>query len=699
MHASDRNYLGLPWQDGGRTFAGVDCVGLAWLWLRENKFVTGSAPKSDRSKSAATVLQGSCRKAAPEAWERGDVVFFADKTGRLAHVAIYLGSRRLLHILTGCTSRVDTGTELLRRLGLKPAGAVSPENVPALAEALADPALGDANTIVLLVVALALSAASALLAPSLSGFKSRYGAYGDAALLTQRNTEIPLPDVLGEMVVAGNNVYQELPDKGAAVSDPQKWNQVIVLASGPVSLIDSNTGIRIKGVDYSDTGFFNGTNDGMALNPDQDKDNAVTGTISPDSNVPSLTLYDGAHGITVPVDIRASYDRTFPVSGFPGCAYIVFRFMDSTKFSNFNLTCRIQGRKCRTFDADGFVTATASAESLADADGSKVRFKLAQTDIVSVASVTVNGTSYSEISASAQTGNVYQLNRTKGFLEFITAPAAAATILITYDYYVRAWSDNPAMHIIYLLTESLRGRGFDENRIDWASAVDARDYYDESITWHTSNGAVTGVRFKTDYAVDDRKPIQEHLQALLDGCNSILFLSAGKLFLKPKKDEATVFAFDDTNIVVDADGSSTFVVEYEDRATKANRIRVFYHSEDTLNAETEAKADDEDNQIAREARIGNDGVVEKNLKLPAVTNQSQAERLADIFVRDQTGGNRILKWKTNIKGIPLQPGDLVTVDVAVLTSPVTVRIESFEFDEEDRMEISGREFVAAAVSI
>ena len=44
---------------------------------------------------------------------------------------------------------------------------------------------------------------------------------------------------------------------------------------------------------------------------------------------------------------------------------------------------------------------------------------------------TVDATSYSAISAAAQTGNVYHLNKLKGYVEFLSAPASGAAILIS----------------------------------------------------------------------------------------------------------------------------------------------------------------------------------------------------------------------------------------------------------------------------
>lgn len=695
MNAADRKYIGLPWQAGGRSRAGVDCVGLAWLWLTKEGGLNFPAPESERNKRCGEVLQARCKQSA---WERGDLVFFK-KRGHIVHVAVHLGEGKLLHILNGYESRVDNGMKLLERAGCYFAGVIDRRDVEGMVAAMADPWLGSPGTIILLIVSIALSAISALMTPSLSGFKSKNGRYGAGALVTQRNPEVPLPDILGQVVVAGNGVYQQLPDRSGTTSNPQKWNQVIVLASGPITEFDANTGLRIKGVDYSDKYFFDGTNvDGIFLSPAQTKAEAVTGSINSDSNVPSLTLYDGTHDISVPVDVRAQYDRGFPIYGFSGTAYLVLRAMHATTFANLNFTVRVKGRALRTFDEDGFIVNSVSSENAGTGDGVTVRFKLDFEDIVAVSAVTAGATSYTEISASNQSGDIFSVNRTKGYIEFITAPASG-TISVSYTYYDRAWSNNPAVQVAYLLTENRRGRGFDASRIDWVAMVAARDYFDETVSWTNGGGVTSEARYVSNYAIDDRKPIVDHLRSVLDACNAMLFLSNGKFVLRPRTAEASVFSFDTSNILVGDEGESSLEVTYEDRSGKPNRAKLFYHSDENLNAESDTPADDEDNQNARSARLGNGGVVDRDLKLPAVTTLTQAERLGEMYVREQTGGNRVLKWTANIRGLALQPMDVVEVTHPALEGALDVRIEELEHDENDRLVITAREYVPSAVDL
>lgn len=714
---NDSAYLNLPWKPHGRSTAGVDCVGLAWLWLTREMNLPLPPPKPAAPLSSPIFSQYAPRLSD---LHRGDIILFSStpstpstssisstpstpSTPRVTHVAIALDSTpRLLHIIHGAESRIENGFTLLRRCGLSPVAAIPASDSQALAAALADPRLGDAVSLILLAVSFALSFASGFLSPAtadeITALSGKYGK-NSVGLETASNPELPLPDILGGITVAGNSVYQQTPDKDALVDNdpPQAWCQIVVLNSGPSVYIDTGDGFQINGVNYQDKSFFSGSNHGVYLNPAQTKAEAWTGTIGTDTLVPSVTIYPGDYDITVPVDIRAQYDRSFPVYGLSGCSYLAFRFINSENFSRPNFTIRVHGRYCRTFSAAGFTTTAVANESLAGADGTKVRFKLATSDIAAVSAVTVNGTAYSRISASTQTGNLYHLNATKGFIEFITAPANAATILVSYTYYPREFTRNPASHIVYLLTEPRRGKAFSADRIDWAAAVVARDYYDEEITWVNSNGSTTGPRYETNYALDQSRPVQDHLQAILDACQSILFLSGGKFILRPIKSEASVFSFNSTNILVDSDGKSTFSATLVDRSGKANRLKVTFYSDENLNAETEVIADDEANQAERSGRGGDNGISEATLKLPAVTTFPQAERLALSTLAENVGSNWRYSWRTTVKALALQPGDVVDVTHGTLpTITRYLRITSLTHDENDYLAIEATEYVPAA---
>ncbi len=709
MSENDYQFIGIPWKEFGRSRNGCDCAGVVLLWMQEQMGITlPDTPKfegqDDRDAMSRAMLGGDIARKAPKEWNRGDVLFFQTRAGKISHVAVCLGGDRLLHIVNGGTSHIVNGLTLLRRVGLEYAGHLHATD-PRLSEVLNRPGIGTIDPVTaiigLFVVGILLSAASALLAPNARKNRNQNGRYADDGLITEASPKLPLPTILGRMNVAGNSPYTSFVDKSQTVTDEtlMKFNKVVVIGHAPVEQWEYHQALQINATNWADTYWHDGTNiDGMVVNPTQDKDNAVTGTIAGDSNVPSITLYDGAHAISVPVDIRAHYDRSFPVYGFNGCAYAVIRAINRQKFQQINLTARVKGVKCRTFTSAGFDVETVSAESLTGADGSKVRFKLAFDDIISVTSVEVNSTAYSAMSASAQTGNVYHLNRTKGYIEFLNAPAASATIEVDYTYHPREWSQNPATLIAHVFTEKGFGMGYDADRLNWTTFADARDYFDEPVFWEGREVP----RYTADYVMDYRRPMQEHMEALKAACQSFLFPSQGRFVLIPRRaDTASVVSFNTANILAPDNDSdepdSTVQVSFPDRSQRANRLKVFFQNEEAFNAEDEAVADNERDQALRLDRLGNEGVIEESVKLEAVTSYQQAKRIAENLVAVQIGSASTIKLRTNLKGIPLMPGDIVDITHPVMPgwSARKFWVDDLELDMEGRLQLICSEVATA----
>src|SRR5207247_392178 len=126
-----------------------------------------------------------------------------------------------------------------------------------------------------------------------------------------------------------------------------------------------------------------------------------------------------------------------------------------------------------------------------------------------------------------QIGNVFYLNKTKGYIEFLTAPAGGNAITVDYTYHPRAWNQNPASQMVYLLTDKLRGKGFDESRINFTAATALRDFCDTISAYNSSLGTSIAGRYQSNYVLDSRQPIQQHLQAILDSCYAYLVLAQG----------------------------------------------------------------------------------------------------------------------------------------------------------------------------
>jgi len=697
MKITDEKYVGVPWKDGGRNFAGCDCVGLTCLWLKNEFGFKAPVPSSEqRPADLKNLLAGHGFEEKKLA--RGDVVFFAHKDGEIRHVAVWLGGGKLLHTFRGAPSRIENGFTLSRRVGMTPVASVNVREAEILAQALADKQLGDPTTWILIGVSIFLSVASALISMLLLPSKgNNYGKYSFNGLLTQNSPEIPLPDILGNVTVAGNSPYTQLADKNLTITSQQQQaaNKVVVLASGPIWDVDSNNlNILINGLTYTDASFFSGDQTtGIALNPTQDKANAVSGTIGSDTYVPSLTIYDGHHDLIVPVDIRASYDRTFPVYGYSGAAYMVFRLINSSVFTSFNLNSTVQGRLCRTYDSSGFITATSTAEAVGTGDGSTVRFKLANWDVAALSSLTVGGTAYTQIAPGNQTGNVFNLNATKGFIEFITAPGSGAAVVATYAYYVRAWTQCPADQLVYLLTEKGRGKGYDSGKINWACAVAFQTYCNASVTWTNSAGVATTPRYTTNYAVDFRKPIQEHIKALCDASHACLFISGGKFVMKAITQATSIFSFNESNILEDS-----FDANLVERSQLPNRVKVFFNDQSTYNSQTEVDIDNQADQEARVARVGNDGVVEQTLQFTAIDNDSQADRIGQVLLAEASNVFWTANFKTTVLGLALEPGDVI--DLTHSSQPAwnqkLFRVENLQYGDDDRLELQVSEYFDGA---
>ena len=447
MKITDERYIGIPWKDGGRNFAGADCVGVTCLFLGEEFGFKATPPASKQRPEDLSKLLAD-HPFDERKLERGHVVFFARQDGEIRHVAVWLGGGRLLHTFTGSPSRVENGFTLAKRVGMRPVAMVDPAQAELLAVALADGRLG--AFLVPIIIAIILAVVASLLMPKPKMNPNSYGKYSFNGLLTQNSPEVPLPDILGAVTVAGNSPYTQLADASLTVSSQaqQAANKIVVLSSAPIWAVDyTDFNILINGVTYTDASLFKSANStGIYLNPDQTEAACVTGSIGPDTYAPSMTIYDGHHDISVPVDIRAQFDRTFPIYGYSGCCYIVFRLFNSSIFTSFNVNAQVQGRLCRTYDTNGFITVTSTSEAVATGDGVTKRFKLDNWDVLSLSSVTVGGTAYSQIAPGNQSGNVFNLNATKGFIEFVTAPGNGTAIVATYSYYVRAWTQCPADH-------------------------------------------------------------------------------------------------------------------------------------------------------------------------------------------------------------------------------------------------------------
>ena len=83
-----KKYLGLRYNSGLSLKTGTDCSGFTKLIYREFG-ITLSRTASGQAKSGTYVRKGDLQK--------GDLVFYSNGSGRITHVAIYIGGGRVIH--------------------------------------------------------------------------------------------------------------------------------------------------------------------------------------------------------------------------------------------------------------------------------------------------------------------------------------------------------------------------------------------------------------------------------------------------------------------------------------------------------------------------------------------------------------------------------------------------------------------------
>jgi len=687
------NLLKMRWEPGGRGPVGIDCVGMVLAYAALRGIDLPPIGTTDKRSQTATWLRSLCKPIAGPLKDHPDCVLFFERNGVPSHVGVVLPNGKFLHCIYG-GPRCDNDLRLAERVGLNLIGGIPLSETTTLIEALKSEGLGDPITWVVIIVAVVSMALSVALMPGAPRFGAQNGRYGYDALITQNRGDLTIPTLLGTVTLAGNSPFTEPSDKLAAVTaaSGQKATRIVVFGQGPYQSVGTETyEFRINGLSYDASYWWSGGgNTGIYLDPVQVKSEAIDGSIDGGSNRPSVTIYPGTYALDVPVDVRAQYVRDMPIWGFNGCAYAVFRMVDSAKYANFNLLARCKGGKTRSFDADGWVIDTETSEPAAD--GTR-RYKMSRSDIKEITFLAYGINTWSEMGPTNQTGRVYVLNRTKGILTFPDiAPTGGGTWTVIFTFFNRYDWSNPANHILSLLAEPGRGLGLDESRIDFTSFEAARAYYAEDVTTPTSAGLVTGPRFTTNYLLDQKRPVVEHLRELLNACRSIILRTNGKIKLKPlKPTDTSVFSFDGSNIL-----EGSFTSELLDQSARSNEIKLQYHSALAFNGEDTVMVGDRADQDSRALR-GGEGVRSEALKYSAVDTEAQAVRLAWAGLSSEIDTNWAVQFTASLKGIALEPGDVI--DVTHPSQPrwagKLFRIDDITMDDMDRIVIKASEFLSA----
>lgn len=112
------DYVGIPFQAGGRDRSGLDCWGLVRLVYAERMGIhlpsfDGVFSGQQDARAAGEIMQReSMRWQQVQQWEPMDVLLMRVSASIPSHVGVYLGNCMMLHILDGIDSTIERADSL-----------------------------------------------------------------------------------------------------------------------------------------------------------------------------------------------------------------------------------------------------------------------------------------------------------------------------------------------------------------------------------------------------------------------------------------------------------------------------------------------------------------------------------------------------------------------------------------------------------
>jgi len=105
-------YLGLPYKNKGRSWCGVDCYGLVYLFYKHEKNIILDKYDEDYQNSASAKEAHTALNKNKNFWAQtftpgfGDVILFG-QNGRLNHVGLFVDNKSFLHIQENTNSCIE----------------------------------------------------------------------------------------------------------------------------------------------------------------------------------------------------------------------------------------------------------------------------------------------------------------------------------------------------------------------------------------------------------------------------------------------------------------------------------------------------------------------------------------------------------------------------------------------------------------
>lgn len=237
-----------------------------------------------------------------------------------------------------------------------------------------------------------------------------------------------------------------------------------------------------------------------------------------------------------------------------------------------------------------------------------------------------------------------------------------------------AWSDNPALCLADFLADPVAG-GFD---VDWDSVEDAADACDEVMTG--------GAKRRTlNLAITRRGSLEDWIAALRTYAGCHLEFKGSNVKLIPNRPASP------TRTVTDSDiRRGSLSPSFRSRANTPTVVVVTYTP----------SGGGQDEAVAYGTGVldGDTEWRETRIDLPGINSQAQANREAIERLNAFQLCDLDVAFETFDEGLKDEIGDVVTLDTALLGTPVDVRILGVEAVEPGRWRVIGEEYDAAMYS-
>lgn len=241
-----------------------------------------------------------------------------------------------------------------------------------------------------------------------------------------------------------------------------------------------------------------------------------------------------------------------------------------------------------------------------------------------------------------------------------------------------AWSQSPADCLYDYLTNARYGCGFPTAEINLASFQTARANFAATISNAPEPSQAT---YALDGVIDiDQLPI-DNARAMLSSCRGMLPYVGGQYQLIGDQAEASVFDFDESNMV----GGLSITLDSKD--ARFNRVKANYYNDDR-NWQPDIVITD--STTYRTADNGT--LLTREIQLPFTTDFYRVRRITNLELK-QSRATIAVSFATFLSGLRAEVGSVVTV---THSTPGWVnkkfRVLGIELDSIDTVKITAREY-------